>query len=100
MIEKSEKKQRRRRPRSRKTNSKKSAESAKPSVESIAENLRPKTTNIQTPEKHDNISLSKVSEGGSVLVDKVNEPFDAIRKAYESCITAMTGDSKEIARVS
>ena len=75
-------------------------ESAKPSVESIVENLRPETTNKPTPEKHDDISLSEVSEGGLVLVDKVNEPFDAIRKAYESCITAMMEDSKEIARVS
>ena len=78
------------------SNSKKSAESAKPSVESIAENLRPETTNIPTPEKHDNISFFEVSEGGSVLVDKVNEPFDAIRKAYESRITAMTEIPKKL----
>ena len=30
------------------------------------------------------------SSGGSVLVEKVNESLDAIKKAYESRITALT----------
>ena len=58
--------------------------------------MRPKTTNIPTSKKHDDISFFEVSEGGLVLVDKVNEPFDAIRKAYESRITAMTDIPKKL----
>ena len=39
-------------------------------------------------ETFENITVSEVSSGGFILVEKVNEPFDAIHKAYESCITA------------
>ena len=34
--------------------------------------------------------VSEPSSRGSVLVDKVNESLDSIRKAYESRITALT----------
>ena len=64
----------------------------------------PKEINQPMQETFKNITVSEVSLGGLVLVEKVNEPFDAIRKAYESRITTMTEipkkrDSKEIAKV-
>lgn len=48
------------------------------------------------PKVLDNITISEVSEGGSVSVEKVNEPFDAIRKTYDSHITAMTKIPKKL----
>ena len=47
-------------------------------------------------ETFENITVSEVSLGASVLVEKVNEPFDAIRKAYESRIMAMTEIPKKL----
>ena len=64
MPDKSETKQRRKTPRSQKTNSKKFIGSTKPSVESIAEKLRPKIVGKHPPDKSDDISLFEVSKGG------------------------------------
>ena len=43
-----------------------------------------------------NIMVLEVSSGGSILVEKVNEPFDAIRNACESFITALTKIPKKL----
>ena len=41
------------------------------------------------PELPDNLVVSEASSGGSILVEKVNESLEAIKKAYESRITAL-----------
>ena len=41
------------------------------------------------PEPPDNLVVSETSSGGSVLVEKVNESLEAIKRAYESCIIAL-----------
>ena len=41
-------------------------------------------------EPPDNLVVSESSSGGSVLVEKVNESLEAIKRAYESRITALT----------
>ena len=45
---------------------------------------------VDHPEPPDNLVVSKTSSGGSVLVEKVNESLEAIKRAYENRITALT----------
>ena len=42
------------------------------------------------PEPPENLVVSETSSGGSVLVEKVNESLEAIKRAYESHITVLT----------
>ena len=42
------------------------------------------------PEPPDNLVVLETSSGGSALVKKVNESLEAIKRAYESRITALT----------
>ena len=81
---------------SRKSQSKKSAKNAKPSVESIAEKLRPKVMGQPTPNKADDRPILEVSSGGLILVEKVNEHLDAIRMAHKSRLAAQMEIPKKL----
>ena len=60
---------------------------------------QPRDPNMDMRLPHD-IEISKVSYGGSVLVDKINEPLDAIKKALEGHVTALNGNSSKATRIS
>ena len=82
---KMERKPRRRRQRSKRLKGKKSREDAPTSQEE--NNV---SDPLVHPEPPDNLVVSEASSSGSVLVEKVNESLEAIKKAYESRITALT----------
>ena len=80
----------------RKSRSKKFAVRSNPSVDGIAKKLRPKVESQPTPEEIDDIVVSQLSKGGLVLVEKINEPFDAIHQAYELHNSALTEIPKKL----
>ena len=80
-----ERKPRRRRQRTKRSKGKKSREDEPTSLkEDIV------LDSVVHPELLDNLVVSETSSGGSVLVEKANESLEAIKRAYESRITALT----------
>lgn len=66
-------------------------------MDSIVEKLNLGSKAQQNLEVCDYITVFEVSVGESVPVEKVNEPFDVIRKTYNNSINE---DSKKIVGVS
>lgn len=80
-----ERKPRKRRQRTKRSKSKKSQENVPtPPKEDVVSNP------IIHPESPDNLVISETSSGGLVLVEKVNESLEAIKRDYESRVTALT----------
>ena len=81
------KKQKRGRPRRKQAKSKKSS-GIPPSGENIAQGAQPSPTPPANNEKEHTEKDPKVSDGGSVLVERVNERLDAIRMSYKNSYAA------------
>ena len=78
------KKKKRGRPRQKRTKSKKSLEGQQPSEEMTTQVNMPDPITPAEKQEGNKDKDSKVSEGGFVLVERVNEHLDAIRMAHEN----------------
>ena len=89
-------KKKRGQPRQKRTKSKKSLEAQQP-FEEMATRVNTPDTIVPAEKQDENKDKdSKVSEGGSVLVERVNEHLDAIRMAHENCYAAQVEIPKKL----
>ena len=78
--------------RRRRAKSKKSSEEKQPSEDNITKSNKPVPTTLANEQKESPDKNFEVSEGGFVLVERVNEQLDAIRMAYKSCYACSSGN--------